>query len=294
MKIAFIGLGAMGLRMAQRLLGAGHQVFAYNRTREKALPVAESGATLTSSPREAAENVEIVISMVTDVEASKEVWLNAKTGAVYGLKKGAVAVESSTLTPRWMKTLAQEIKEKSGADFVDAPVVGSRPQAEAGQLVYLVGGEAKVFVNIKEVLSVMGAKIFHTGEVGTGTAVKLAVNALFGIQTAALAEMLAMLKKSGVETAEALELLNELPVMSPAAKRIGGFIAERDFSPNFPMYLVAKDFGYVVENAENVDALAPVSSAIQDLFALARQNYGDDDISGVYQIYEENSEAANG
>lgn len=293
MKIAFIGLGAMGLRMAQRLLDAGHQVFVYNRTREKALPLAESGATLVASPHEAAENAEIVISMMTDIEASKQIWLDAEMGAVYGLKKGAVAIESSTLTPRWMKTLAQEIEQKSGADFVDAPVVGSRPQAEAGQLVYLVGGETKVFENIKEILAVMGAKIFHTGEVGTATTVKLAVNALFGIQTAALAEMLEMLRKSGVETTDALEILSELPVMSPAAKRIGGLIAERNFSPNFPILLVAKDFGYVTENAKEINAFAPLSSAVQDLFALASQTYGEDDISGIYQVYEENRETLN-
>jgi 3-hydroxyisobutyrate dehydrogenase len=293
MKIAFIGLGAMGLRMAQRLLDAEHQVFVYNRTREKAAPLVESGATLSDSPREAAEKADIVISMVTDIEASKEVWLDAETGAVHGLKKGSVAVESSTLTPRWMNILAREIEQKSEADFLDAPVVGSRPQAEAGQLVYLVGGETRVFDNIKDVLAVMGAKIFHTGEVGTATAVKLAVNALFGIQTAALAEMLEMLKKSGVETTDALEILNELPVMSPAAKRIGGLIAERNFSPNFPIHLVAKDFDYVIENAKDVNALAPLSGAVQNLFALASQNYGDDDVSGIYQIYEESTESAN-
>ncbi len=284
MNIAIIGLGSMGSRMAKRILDAGHKLFIYNRTKERALPLINSGAIFSETPRETVANADFIISMVTDNEASEAVWLNEKTGAINGLKENSIVIESSTLTTVWIKTLANKVLEK-GAEFIEAPVIGSRPQAEAGQLVYLLGGSPTTIEKAEKILSQLGGKQFLTGEIGTATAMKLAVNALFGIQTAALGEILGILDKSGIETIKSLEILNELPITSPAMKRIGGLIADKNFSPNFPIELVAKDFRYVLKNAQDVNANAPISQATKDLYEAASEEFGDDDIAGISQIF---------
>src|SRR5215470_16372325 len=122
-KVSVMGLGAMGFRMAQRLLKAGHEVVVYNRTKERASAIESEGAQLAASPREAAERSYIVISMVTDDNASRSLWLDKETGAANGLRHGSIAIESSTLTPAWVSALADDVS-RCNAKFLDAPVVG--------------------------------------------------------------------------------------------------------------------------------------------------------------------------
>src|ERR1700722_20275891 len=165
MRIAVLGLGAMGSRMAARLLGAGHQVSVYNRSAGPAHKLVAAGAVAGKTPRAAAEGAEIVIAMVRDNEASRAIWCDEQDGALRGLGAGAVAIESSTLTPTWVKELGAKLQQR-GANFLDAPVVGSRPQADAGQLIHLVGGDADIFVRAKGVLSSLGSAAHHVGPVG--------------------------------------------------------------------------------------------------------------------------------
>src|ERR1700761_3541667 len=138
-KIAVLGLGAMGSRMAANLLKAGHQVTVWNRTPDVAAALVAAGAKQVLTPREAAMGADFVIAMVRDDEASRTIWLAPETGALAGLAKDAIAIESSTLSPSWVRELGGVVAKK-GVAFLEAPVAGSRPQAEAGQLVYLVGG----------------------------------------------------------------------------------------------------------------------------------------------------------
>lgn len=284
-KIAVIGLGAMGFRMAQKLLAAGCEVTVYNRTRARAVPLASEGAFIAATPREAAGKADVVISMLTDVNASREIWLDEETGAASGLRKGSVAIESSTLTVAWVKELAKAVSNR-GADLLDAPVIGSRPQAEAGELVYLVGGDAEIVAKVEPVLSKMGSTINHVGEVGAGTMMKLAVNALFGIQVAAFGELLGTLKKFGFDETKTVELLNALPITSPALKRISGLMVSRNFAPNFPIQLVEKDLGYLAQTADSLDSSATMAQAAQGLFAVAKgKGFGEEDVSGVYQLF---------
>lgn len=285
-KIAVLGLGAMGSRMARNLLKAGHEVTVYNRSPERAEMLESEGARRAETPREAAEVSEVVICMVAEDESSQAVWLDEQTGAAHGLGEGAIAVESSTLTPDWVQELAGKIRGR-GAGFLDAPVVGSRPQAEAGQLIYLVGGETRTFERARPVLEVMGGAIHHVGTAGQGAALKLAVNALFGVQVAAIGELLGMIRKLGVEEGKAVEILGQTPVMSPAAKGVAGLMQTRNFAPTFPIDLVEKDFRYVVEAASGVDAKTPTSAAVRDVYALAKEaGYGEDNIAGVAQLFD--------
>lgn len=267
MKIAFLGLGAMGSRMARNLLAAGHAVAVWNRSPGRAAPLVEAGATLHDSPREAATGARAVCAMLTDDEASRDVWLNAETGALAGMDAGARAASR-------------------GVRFADAPVTGSRPQAEARQLIFLVGGETDTLEKLRPVLAAMGAGVHHLGPVGTGAVMKLAVNALFGVQAAVMAELLALLEKSGVEVGRAVETLGALPVTSHSAKGVGALIAARKFEPLFPIALVEKDFRYVAEAGSAVGSRTPTADAVRALYQEAiAAGHGGDNIHGIAKLY---------
>ncbi|MEM9597209.1 MAG: NAD(P)-dependent oxidoreductase [Acidobacteriota bacterium] len=285
-KIAWMGLGAMGARMARRLLDAGHELTIYNRTPERAAPLGEAGARIAATPRRAADGAEIVIGMVTDDDASRELWLDPREGAVLGLGPGAVAVEASTVTPGWIRQLAPRIRER-GADLLDAPVAGSRPQAEAGQLIFLVGGDGDALAKVRPALDRLGSAVHHVGPTGLGAVMKLAVNALFGVQVAAMAELLGFLERSGVGGERALEILGDLPVTSAAARGAAGSMVARRFDPMFPIDLVAKDFRYVAKAAGEAGAEVPTAEAAGRVFSRAREaGLGAANISGVAQLFD--------
>jgi len=141
-KVAFLDLGAMGSRMAANLLKAGHTVTVWNRSPAAAEALVASGARKASSPKEAAKGADFVFAIVRDDDASQNVWLDSANGALAGMHPGAVAIESSTLTPEWIRELSEHFRAK-GISLLDAPVSGSRPQAESAQLVYLIGAMPK-------------------------------------------------------------------------------------------------------------------------------------------------------
>ncbi len=284
-RVAILGLGAMGSRMARKLLDAGHQVAVYNRSPERARALEAEGATVAATPRQAAERSEMVISMVTDDDASRAIWLEESTGAIHGLGEGTIAIESSTLTLAWVRRLAEALGSR-GTDFLDAPVAGSRPQAEAGQLVYLVGGAPSAFERAKPLLEVMGAAIHHVGPLGQGMVLKLAVNSLFSLQVAAMAELLGLVRKAGIDENRAVEVLGQMPVTSPAAKGAAALIAARDFAPMFPIDLVEKDLRYLLESARSVEAEVPATAAVRELYARAiNEGYGDNNIAGIARLF---------
>lgn len=285
MTIAILGLGAMGSRMAKRLIEAGHAVTVYNRSPEPAAALAELGATVAATPRQAAEDAAMVIAMLSDDEASRAVWTDPQTGALAGLPAGALAIESSTLTPGWVRELAGRVAERDAA-FIDAPVAGSRPQAEAGQLIYLVGGEDDAVARARPVLEVMGGAIHHAGPVSHGAVVKLAVNALFGIQVAAVGELIGFLEASGLDVEKTIGLLGDTPVMSAAAKGAAGLMLAGNYAPMFPIDLVAKDFRYAVAAGSAAGAEMPVTRSTGDVFgSAAERGHGSDNIAGVVQLY---------
>lgn len=285
MHVAILGLGAMGSRMAQRLIDRGHRVVVFNRTTSKSRPLEAAGANVASSPREAARDAEIVISVVTDDAASRETWLDSESGALGSLKADAVAVESSTLSPAWVRALSQTMSEE-GRAFVDAPVVGSRPQADAGQLIHLVGGKTEVFDRVRPVLEDLGSGAHHVGAAGAGATLKLVVNGLFGVQVAAVAELLASAERQGLDLHRAVDILGAMPTTSLAVRGVMGAILARRYEPMFPIDLVAKDFGYVL--AEGVDgaALLPTSKAVHDVFERAsREGLGGENIHAIAKLY---------
>ncbi len=285
-KVSVLGLGAMGSRMAKALIRAGHQVTVWNRSPEPREALRAESVRFASSPREAACEAEFVIAMVRDDEASRAVWLDAENGALAAMRHGAIAIESSTLLPAFVRELARSASERPGVSFLDAPVAGSRPQADAGQLIYLVGGDAKDVARAKDLLGAMGAAVHHAGPVGAGMAVKLATNALFAVQVAALAELLAALARAGIDVDRAVDIVGAMPVCSPAAKSAAVSMREKSFAPMFPAELAEKDLGYFLGLAESADSTVPLAAAARAVLATAvARGFGADHLTGVIRLY---------
>ncbi len=284
-KIAFLGLGAMGSRMAAHLLKGGHELVVWNRTPAATEPLTQAGATAAPTPRAAAKGAEVVMSMVRDDAAARQVWLDPDTGALAGMGRGALAVESSTVTPGWIAEFGAAA-ERAGVSLIDAPVSGSRPQADAAQLVYLVGGEAADVERATPMLRLMGFTVHHAGPLGAGAVVKLAVNALMGVQVAAMAELIALVRRTPVDPARALEIIGATSVCSLSAKAAAGLMLAGDDAPRFPVELILKDFGYAREMA-GASASAPVIAATQSVFqAAADRSLGGENMTSVVKLYE--------
>jgi 3-hydroxyisobutyrate dehydrogenase len=285
-KIAFLGLGAMGSRMARNLIAAGHELTVWNRNPQKAEALRDVGADVALTPRAAVAGSDFVFSMLRDDTASRHVWLDARDGALSSVPDGAIAVECSTLSLNWVQELAEHCTGRNTV-FLDAPVVGSRPQADARQLIFLAGGTAEAVSRVEVVLLHMGASVHRAGPNGAGAAAKLAVNALFGIQVAALAELIEAVRHRGFDPARLVELVSATPVCSPAAKAAAGSMLLDAFPPLFPIQIVEKDLGYalsVADTAENT----PLASAARDVFARAvSAGHGADNITGVVQLYRQ-------
>ncbi|MAK63013.1 MAG: 3-hydroxyisobutyrate dehydrogenase [Ponticaulis sp.] len=284
MKIGFIGLGAMGSRIAVNLLAAGHDLAVWNRTPMAADDLVEKGARFAANPRDCASGAEFVMSCVRDDQASRSIWLEGETAAIHGLSPNAIAIESSTLTIDWTKQLGNAFAEK-GLAFLDAPVLGSRPQAEGKTLIHVVGGDEAVFTRAQPVLADMGGAQHLMGPVGTGAAMKLMVNAMMGVQVTALAELLAATEKDGISKARAADVFGSTIVCSPQMKIVSGLMAQGNHAPLFPVELIEKDLGYAVKEAGGAQAL-PVTSAARDVFTSAvTVGDGDLNMSAVAKLY---------
>lgn len=285
-KISLLGLGAMGARMAARLLDAEDlELTVYNRSQERAAALVERGARLAETPRAAAEGADAVITVLTDDGASESVWTHPETGVLAGLGSGALALECSTVTPAWIGRLAAAVG-RAGGRFVDAPVIGSRPQAEAGALVFVAGGRAEDVAAAAPITGRLGRAVHHIGPVGAGARMKLAVNAYFAMQAAGLAELLGNLSCTGVPPARAMEIFGDLPITSPGLKGLGAAMAADQHAPLFPIDLVAKDLRYAAETAQAAGAKTPVLEATRDAYAAAAaEGLGDLNIGGIARRY---------
>lgn len=279
-RVAVLGLGLMGSGMAHNILKAGHALTVYNRTRAKAEPFAEQGATIADTPREAAQNAEIVVCMVADDTASRAVWLG-DDGALAGAQPGTMLIESSTLSSGWVRELA-ELATARGCDFLDAPVRGSKPQAEAGDLNFLVGGDAAVLDRARPVLEVMGRRIDHLGPTGSGAIMKLINNLMGGVQIAALAEGLLLAERGGLDMNQVIPLIINGAPGSPIVKGKAARIVARDYHTEFALRWMHKDLSYALNEAMAEDVPMPTLAAAREIYRLAMaRGHADDDFSAV-------------
>jgi 3-hydroxyisobutyrate dehydrogenase len=281
-RVALIGLGLMGSGMARRLLGAGFPLTVYNRSRERASPLAADGAHVSASPREAAARADVVLSMVSDDPASRGVWLGEQ-GALAGAARGSVLVESSTLTVGWIEELAREAAAR-GSELLDAPVTGTKPHAAAGELLFLVGGSASALEVARPALSVMSRAIVHVGPTSSGARLKLINNFMCAVQAASLAEAMALVERSSLDRAKALEVLTGGAPGSPLVKAVSGRMAARDYTPNFRLRLMAKDLTYALgEGRRHGLSLSTAVSALEVIQQGIASGHGEDDFSAMVE-----------
>jgi len=270
----------MGGGVANRLLSTGFSVSVYNRSREKAIKLADAGAFVASTPREAAGRSEIVIAMVADDAASRNIWLG-NDGALAGAVPGSLLLESSTLSVGWVKELNRAAAEKQ-SEFLDAPVTGTKPHAAKGELFFMVGGSSAGFSRAREVLSVLGREALHLGPVGSGALIKLINNFVCGVEAAAFAEAMNLVNAGGLDREKCIAVLGNSALASPLIKRMLTSMESNDFTPNFPLKLMTKDIGYAIKEAEICGA--PLETAVPALEAFrhaVEKGFGEQDFSAV-------------
>jgi 3-hydroxyisobutyrate dehydrogenase len=284
-KIGFLGLGAMGSRMAKRLLGAGFSVTVWNRDPNKAKALADLGAQIAGTPKSAVSNADVVISMVTDDQAARRVWLDPNDGILAGIRRGAIALESSTVSPAWITELAGAATAK-GAHLLDGPVAGSRPQADSGELVFMVGGDAQTYEQVAPILAPMAAKTLYIGPLGQGALLKLAVNTLFAAQLESVAELLGFLAKVGLDPMLSAELLAQFPIVAPPIAGAARMMAAGNIAPLFTIDLIAKDLGYAIDTANNCKAKLPGAEVTRSAFQAAQcQGLGGANFSALAKLF---------
>jgi 3-hydroxyisobutyrate dehydrogenase len=283
--ITFLGLGTMGAGMARRLLAAGFPLTVFNRDPAKTAPFLTEGAKTASTPREAAANATIVISMLADDHASRSLWLG-DTGALASIRPDTILIESSTVTLSWIKELSAAAAQKS-CHLLDAPVTGSKPQAASGELTFLVGGPAEILERARPALAAMSKAIIHLGPTGSGALLKLINNFLCGVQAASLAEATALIEKSGLDPAKSFDLLTNGAPGSPLIKTLSARMAARDFTPpNFLLRLMAKDLHYAAAEGHNLSIDLKTAQAAESVFKSAiAAGDGDRDLSAVVQQF---------
>jgi 3-hydroxyisobutyrate dehydrogenase len=281
--VALLGLGTMGNGMAANLLKAGFPLTVYNRTLAKAEPFAAQGARIAKTPAEAVKGAKLILAMLSDDDASRETWTGTN-GALAAAEPGSVLVECSTASPAWIAELANLAKSRN-LDFLDAPVTGSRTQAEGGQLVFLVGGSEHALASITPALQAMSKDIIHLGPVTSGAKMKLLNNFLCGVQVASLAEGMVWLERSGLDRDKALQVLKTGAPGSPLLANISARMTSGENIVNFLLKLMSKDLAYAHAAAEQTGVDLTTATNARDLFErAATAGYADRDMSAVVEV----------
>lgn len=272
----------MGRPMAANLAKAGHEVNVWNRTPGKDVPGAKTSAT----PAEAVKGKEVVWMCVSDTKAVEQV-LFGPNGAAAALEKGAIIADSSTIAPSASVQFATKIRER-GADFIDAPVTGSKIAAEGGSLTFILGGKAETIARVQPLLDAMGKKFIHMGDNGKGLAAKLAQNLQIAFIYEGLAEGLTLATKMGVAPEKLFELIQASMIRSGVADYKAPFILKRDYSPNFPLRLMHKDMHLMMDAARENGVKLPGLEKIDEIYeAASRAGHDDLDYAATIMLVEE-------
>lgn len=265
--VTFIGLGRMGLGMAHRLLAAGHRVRAYNRTASRAASLVERGASIHASPREASSGADVIIAMVTDDAASRDVWLGEEGVFSGPAPAGTLVIECSTLSHDWVLELAAEAQRRS-LRYIDCPVTGLPDMAAAGDLTLLAGAATEDLARAQPVLDAFSKQSVHFGAIGAGTVYKLMINLQGAIQIAAIAEGMALAERAGLNLHTVAETLATGQAASPqvvrnARRMVDG---EHDTNIQFTPQLRLKDVDYALRLARKLGISVPFGAVASDAY----------------------------
>lgn len=266
MRVAFLGLGIMGRPMAANLVKAGHEVTVWSRTPGKTV----EGAQSASSPAEAARGAEVVWLCVSDTKAVENV-LFGPQGVQESLAQGVTVVDSSTISPSATRNFAERVRTR-GAEYVDAPVTGSKAGAESGTLIFIVGGEEAAIEHLKPLFAAMGKQFFRMGETSKGQAAKLVMNLQIALIYEGFSEALTLATKLGVPAETLLPLVQASMVRSGVVDYKAPFVMKRDFSPNFPLRLMHKDLRLALEAAKEARVKLPGLETVEEIYEMATED----------------------
>ena len=277
--IGFIGLGAMGSRMAKRLIDAGFKVVVYDRTRDKAQALATQGAATAPSARMLAMEADVIMSCLSNDDAVREVY-GGKCGVVVSASPGNIIIEMSTISPETSRELWR-MGEARGLEVLDVAISGGPPLAERGALTLLAGGSEHTFNDCAAIFAALASQRFFLGGSGSGTAMKLVVNAIMGVSMQAIAEAIALGEKLGLEREHLLNVLFQTAVIAPAQQNKLLRAAAGDYSAQFPISLMNKDFHLVLERAAELRVPMPATAAAYQMNVARAAKQPDQDYSGV-------------
>ncbi len=285
--VTVLGLGIMGSGIAHNILKAGYSLTVYNRTREKAAPLIEQGALWADSPVRAAQQADIVISVVGDDQASRSMWLGAD-GAFATMRPHTIGVECSTLSLEWMRTWHAEAEARE-IKLIDAPLGGSKLAAEAGTLTLFVGAEAEVLARVRPVLSTFASNVVHFGPPLSGTIYKLINNLQAGIHMAALCEGIVLAEQANLKMDIVLTALTSGGVASPIVKGKAARVIDRDYDEvHFALRWMHKDLTYALRAADDLGVPAPLVAAAREVYRMAMQaGLADLDMAAVGEVLRE-------
>ncbi len=286
-KLGFLGLGLMGYPMARNLLRAGHEVAVWSNTTAKATKLAEAEkARFCATPKEVAENADIIFLCVGDTRMATDVILGAD-GIIAGTHSGAVVVDCSTISVSQSREIGQALKAK-GVDFLDAPVTGSTPGAESGNLTFMIGGDQAVFDRIRPLLDPMGKKIYFCGAAGMGLQAKLTQNLVLSNILMAFNEGMVLATKGGMDPQLMLEILDNSAAKSGLINYKAPFVFKRDFTTNFSVKWMFKDIGLMLESGQELGVPLLLTGLTRQLFQTAiSAGHGDEDICSTIKVLEE-------
>lgn len=283
--IGFIGLGTMGEPMAANLLRKGYSVTVYNRTPGRTEELEKLGADVAPSPFEAARSADAVITMISNDQAVEEVYYG-ENGLLEALKPGVYVIDSSTISPSLAKRLAADVAARF-ADFLDAPVTGSKPAAIDGSLLFMAGGSTETVSACRDLLLAMGREVIHMGPCGSGATAKVAHNTIVGINAAGLIEGMAIAAKGGIDTSAFLHIVKGGGAASKQADLKGNKIIDRDYSVQFSLELMLKDLKLSSVLTDEFGMPSPMLGAAKSLFQIGQaEGLGAHDLSALAQVYE--------
>ena len=284
-RIGFIGIGLMGQHMARRVLLGGYPLTIWNRTKDKARPLLEAGATWADSPRAVAQVSDMVITMVTDSAASEQVACGPG-GVLEGAHPGLVLIDMSSITPETSRAIAERAVA-CGVAMLDAPVTGAPRVAADGKLGIMVGGPRETFEHCRPLLETMGVKIVYAGLNGMGSTLKLVNNLILGVAIHASAEALVLAAKAGLDPQTVIEITSVGGARTGAMETRGPRMVKRDFSPHFSVNNMYKDLSNVVRLAEECGVSLPVTGTAREILRAAKsQGKGELDSAVVMTVLE--------
>ncbi|MEO0373469.1 MAG: NAD(P)-dependent oxidoreductase [Cyanobacteria bacterium P01_A01_bin.17] len=279
MQIGLIGTGLMGLPMATRLLANHHVLTVYNRTPDKLTPLQAAGANLAASPVEVITAADCTILMLTDAAAIHELIL---TDVAQAALPGHTILQMGTIAPAESQSIRDAVVQ-AGGDYLEAPVLGSIPEAKTGGLIVMVGAELAQFQRWLPILSCMGTQPRLIGPVGTAAALKLALNQLIGSLTTAFALSLSFTQHHGVESEMLMEILRTSALYAPTFdKKLPRMESQNYDNPNFPAKHLFKDLNLFL--ASSADLQTGMVAAVQDLLQQAMEQHADDDYSALFSV----------